>query len=198
MGTKNYEIIAANDASTDTTITILAELENKNPNLKTINFQTQMGKWAALRSGFEKSTGKIIITSDSDLQDNPKEVTKLLKAMEKGYDLVSGARNNRKDSFYKTFLSKLGSSFFKFQDINSPFKVYRRQVFKHIPKEGSLIRFSPFFAVKMGYKVAEIKINSRKRKFGKSKFGVEKYFRIVYDAILISLLFMGSGRINKK
>ena len=211
----SFEIIAVNDASTDTSLTTLTSLTRPErsrrttltPQLRLINFKFQQGKWAALRAGFMKAKGQIIITSDSDLQDDPKEVGKLLNKLAQtpslqGYDLVSGTRVIRFDPFYKILISKLGNFLIStltkraFHDLNSSFKVYRREILDKIPKEGSMLRFSMLFAQKLGYKVAEVPINHRPRLFGKSKFGIVKYLRIIYDLILILLLFSGSGRIR--
>lgn len=201
---KKYEIIAVNDASSDTTLTTLAFLMSPAPQSKIINFKLHQGKWAALQTGFEEAKGQIIITLDSDLQDNPREVRKLLNKLSRGYDLVSGLRSRRRDLLYKVWLSKLGNFLLasltgiRFRDANSSFKVYKRQVIEAIPKHGSLFRFSMLFAQKLGYKVVEVPITHRPRLFGKSKFGIVKYLRIIYDLILVLLLFSGSGRISKK
>lgn len=223
IGIYNYEIIAINDASKDTSLTTLTSLTTKFRQLKLISFKFQQGKWAALRAGFAASRGEIIITSDSDLQDDPKELPRLLAKLvpssslrgprasrggrsnlsHLGYDLVSGARLKRYDPPYKVILSKLGNYLASiltgrtFKDLNSSFKVYKRQVIDALPKEGSLLRFALFFADKLGYKVVEVPIAHRPRLFGQSKFGIVKYLRIIYDLILILLLFSGSGRIRK-
>jgi glycosyltransferase involved in cell wall biosynthesis len=177
--------------------------------IRILSFHSPQGKWAALRAGFKAAQGQIIITSDSDLQDNPKEVIKLLRLAipirdRHSYDLVSGARINRFDPLYKVIISKAGNllaSFltgYRFHDLSSPFKIYKREVLENIPQEGSLLRFSTLFARKLGYKVAEVPIIHRPRLYGKSKFGVVKYLRIIYDLILILLLFSGSGKIRNR
>ncbi|MBI2020014.1 glycosyltransferase family 2 protein, partial [Candidatus Daviesbacteria bacterium] len=181
---KKYEIVAINDGSTDHTASVLKELEQQDPSLKTVYLRRRQGKWAALEAGFKNAVGQIIITLDSDLQDNPIEISKLLVKLQMGYDLVSGARIKRSDSFYKVLMSRFGnflaSSLTRknFLDLNSPFKVYKRKVIED-------------------YKVAEVPINHRPRLFGKSKFGIVKYLRIIYDLILVLLLFSGSGRITR-
>lgn len=202
MRGKNFEIIAVNDASSDPSLTSLTTLTTLTPQLKLISFKLQQGKWATLRAGFEAAKGQIIITSDSDLQDDPAQLSKLLKKINSDYDLVSGLRQTRHDPFYKVIISHLGNwlasalTGHKFRDLNSSFKVYKRAVLNEIPKQGSLIRFSMLFAERLGYKVAEVPIHHRPRLYGNSKFGVIKYLRIIYDLILILLLFSGSGRIR--
>lgn len=202
MQNRSFEIIAIDDASTDNSGLTLEKLSKKMPQLKIIHFKTHQGKWAALREGIKNSNGSIIITSDSDGQDDPKEAKELLAKL-KGYDLVSGWRKERYDVFYKIFISQLGNLIvslltgIEYKDINSPFKVYKRKVLEDIPKEGSLLRFSMLFAYKLGFKTREIPIIHRPRIYGKSKFGVIKYLRILYDLLLVYLLFSGSGRLTK-
>ena len=201
MKGENYEIVAINDGSTDESALILKEKSKKYP-LKFKSFNNRRGKWEALREGIELSLGQYIITSDSDLQDDPKEISKLLRVFEtEKMEVVSGWRKSRQDTFYKTFLSFLGNRLVslltkkRFYDLNSPFKIYKKEVLDKLPKTGSLLRFSLLFADKLGYKVSEVPIVHRKRVYGKSKFGVIKYFRILFDLILVLLLFSGSGRL---
>lgn len=204
MKGKSYEILGINDGSTDETALVLNKLSKKYP-LKVVNLKKRMGKWEALRVGFSKAAGEIIITSDSDLQDDPLEVTKLLKKMkDSDLEIVSGLRTSRNDIFYKIYLSNLGNILvsslykYKFYDLNSPFKIYKKEALRLLPKEGSLFRFSLLFAHKMGITFKEIPINHRKRIYGKSKFGIVKYFRIIFDLILVLLLFSGSGRLTQE
>lgn len=198
MRDKPYEIIAINDASTDETARTLTSFA-----LKVIRFTTHQGKWAALATGLKNARGKFIITLDSDLQDDPREVGKLLKKLEDGYDLISGWRRKRMDPLYKALISQLGNRLVSllyrkhFNDLNAPFKVYRREILDDLPKEGSFLRFSLLFANRLGYKTVEVPISHRRRRFGKSKFGIVKYLRILYDLTLIVLLFSGSGRLGK-
>ena len=196
MKGREYEIIAVDDGSKD-------PLNFQIPRLKVIHLNTHQGKWAALQAGFKAASGQIIITSDSDLQDDPKEAKKLLKKLDQGFDLVSGWRKIRFDPLYKVVISRLGNLLVSilaghhFKDLNSPFKAIRREVLDSLPKEGSLLRFSLLFAKRLGYKVFEVPITGRPRIYGSSKFGLVKYLRILYDLILVLLLFTGSGRLKK-
>lgn len=203
MSGKRFEIIAVDDASTDETGQVLNRFSKKVPQLKLITFASHQGKWAALSAGFKKAKGEIIIASDSDLQDDPGEVKKLLRKLLEGYDVVSGWRKVRNDPLYKVFISNFGNVIVSLitgsvcKDLNSPFKVYRRLALGQIPKQGSFLRFSLLFAKILGFKTAEVPITHRARLYGNSKFGVVKYVRIMYDLILVLLLFSGSGRIKK-
>lgn len=204
MRRDSFEIIAVDDASEDNTLTTLKSLTSQIPQLKLIHLKSHQGKWAALSLGIKASEGNFIITIDSDLQDNPQEVRKLLAKLKQGYDLVSGWRKVRFDPIYKVLISKVGNFLVSaltkrtFHDLNSPFKVYRREVLENLPKQGSLLRFSMLFTDRLGYKITEVNIKHRPRLYGKSKFGIIKYVRILYDLILTLLLFSGSGRIYKK
>lgn len=203
MEGKKFEIVAVDDGSKDNTLTTLKSLTSQIPQLKIISLKSRQGKWMAILTGFDATKGQIIITLDSDLQDNPIEVKKLLHKLDQGYNLVSGWRKERFDPSYKIIISRLGNwlasilSGKHFKDLNSPFKVYKREVLDNLPLQGSLIRFTMLFAHKLGYKVVEIPIDHRPRLYGKSKFGIVKYLRIIYDLTLILLLFSGSGKIKK-
>ncbi len=172
---KKYEIVAVDDAS---------------------GYTDHFGKWEALRTGIERAKGSIIITIDSDLQDDPRELPKLLKKLDEGYDIVSGYRMRRHDPQYKIVLTRLANFIYKFNDFSSPMKVYRKDVLDRLPKEGSLLRYSLLLARQLHLKIVEVPVAHRPRKYGQSKFGIVKYFRIFYDLILISLLFRGSGKLK--
>lgn len=202
MKGKAYEILAVDDGSVDQSQKVLRVIQKNSPELHILSLGTHEGKWTALGVGIGAARGDIIITIDSDLQDNPTEITKLLDKINGGYDLVSGWRKNRVDQTYKVFISQLGNwcvSFLtgkKFYDLNTPFKAYRSNVIHQIPLPGSLFRFSLLFAQKLGFKVIEIPIVHRPRLWGSSKFGFIKYIRILYDLLLVLLLFSGSGALR--
>lgn len=199
----SHEIIIINDASQDQTRKVLTNLSKNSKQIKVINFSIQQGKWAALVSGFKTAQGQVVITLDGDLQDDPRELPKLLSKFNQGYDLVSGWRKVRHDPFYKVAISNLGNGLVSalyqknFHDLNSPFKIYRKEVIEALPKAGTMLRFSLLFAHRQGYRVIEIPVIHRKRQFGQSKFGIVKYIRILYDLVLVRLLFSGSGSLKK-
>lgn len=170
-----YEIIAVDDAS---------------------GYADHPGKWEALRAGINRAKGSVIITMDADLQDDPRQLPKLLKKLDEGYDIVSGWRKNRQDPAYKKVLTRLANIIYGFRDFASPMKVYRRKALEDLPKEGSLLRYSFLFGHKLGFRVTEVPVAHRPRLYGRSKFGVIKYFRIFYDLILLSMLFRGSGKLK--
>lgn len=203
MAGVRYEIIAVDDGSRDTTSKVLQSAAARTPPLRIVSLPTHQGKWAALATGIARARADRVITLDSDLQDDPGEVNKLLKKLDDGYDVVSGWRKPRRDAWYKVWISHFGNRAIslltgkQLHDLNAPLKAYRRSVLTQLPKEGPLLRFSLLFAHSFGFRVVEVPIRHRPRKFGVSKFGLVKYVRILYDLCLVLLLFSGSGRIKK-
>lgn len=203
MAGYSYEIVCVNDASMDDTVAVVRRLRQTNRRILLISLSHASGKWAALVCGLGSARGSIIITIDADLQDDPREVAKLLPHIDRGYDVVSGWRKRRLDPFSIIVLSTLGNWLVScvtrrtYHDLNSPMKVYQRNVLDRLPTMGSFLRFSLLFADELGFHTIEVPIVHRKRRWGKSKFGVRKYLRIFYDFFLIRLLFWGSGGLRK-
>jgi glycosyltransferase involved in cell wall biosynthesis len=202
MHGKSYEIIAVDDTSTDGSLEALRS-SSKRLSIQIIPMPHHEGKWAALRTGMARARGSVIITMDADLQDDPQQLPKLIAQMNTGkYAVVSGWRKNRQDPAYKTFLTRtanIGISILtrhRFHDFSSPMKLYQKKFLTEIPKEGSMIRYSFLLAYRLGLPITEVPIIHRKRIYGQSKFGVIKYARILYDLVLLSLLFRGSGKLK--
>jgi len=188
-----YEIIFIDDGSKDNSLKIIKELNTQNKNIKYFSFQKNYGKSAALQVGFINATGHAIITMDADLQDDPAEILNLLKKLDEGYDLVSGWKKKRQDPFIK----KISSRFFNFitriltgikiHDFNCGLKAYRNDVVKNIRVYGELHRYVPVLARWQGYKVSEIVVKHHPRRYGKTKFGISRFFKGFID--LITVLF---------
>ena len=191
---KTYELIYINDGSTDQSKNILSTLASKNSNIKLINFYKNKGKADALNSGFYFSSGKIVITLDSDLQDDPSEFQKLIKEIDNGSDMVSGWKKNRKDPLSKTFPSKIFNfvlrllTGIKIHDFNCGLKAYNQKVVKSLNIYGGLHRFIPVLVKNSGFIISEVQINHRKRKYGVSKYGTSRMFHGLFD--LITILFL--------
>ena len=191
---KTYELIYINDGSTDQSKNILSTLASKNSNIKLINFYKNKGKADALNSGFYFSSGKIVITLDSDLQDDPNEFQKLIKEIDNGSDMVSGWKKNRKDPLSKTFPSKIFNfvlrllTGIKIHDFNCGLKAYNQKVVKSLNIYGGLHRFIPVLVKNSGFIISEVQINHRKRKYGVSKYGTSRMFHGLFD--LITILFL--------
>ena len=190
----NYEIIFINDGSTDKSQEVLNNLKKQDSNIKIIKFRANFGKSAALSAGFEKATKATIIMLDADLQDDPKEIPKLLNKLNEGYDLVSGWRANRSDTGIKKISSILFNngtrliSGIQLHDFNCGLKVLSKDVADELYLHGELHRYIPVLAAKKKFRVAEVAVNHRFRKFGKSKYGFGRSWRSILD--LLTTIFI--------
>ena len=171
---QDFEIILIDDGSTDHSWNVIEKLRASNPNIKGIKFQRNYGKSAALNEGFKAAQGQVIITMDADMQDSPDEVPELYKMiMDEGYDLVSGWKKKRYDPITKTIPTKLFNwatqkmSGIKLHDFNCGLKAYRKDVVKEVKVYGELHRYIPVLAHWKGYKIGEVAVQHRARKYGK-------------------------------
>lgn len=189
-----YEILFINDGSTDNSGKIMDSLAKKNHNVHVIHFRANFGKSAALSRGFEKAKGSTLITLDADLQDDPVDIPKFLSLMSKGYDLVVGRRQKRRDLLSKKLSSLLFNTLTRIitgvdlHDVNCGLKVFKKEVARDIKLHGELHRFIPILAAKHKYVVTELPVHHRPRKFGKSKFGFERSWRGLVD--LLTTVFL--------
>ena len=159
-----------------------------------IQFRHNMGKAAALAAGFTYATGDIVITMDADLQDDPGEIPQFLTKLEEGYDLVSGWKVHRQDPWSKVLLSRIFNrvvclcTHLSLHDINCGFKAYRREVIQDLQVYGDRHRYLPILAHQNGYRVTEVPVKHHPRKFGKSKYGLGRIPRGLFD--LLTILFL--------
>lgn len=187
----SYEIIFIDDGSTDKSFDIIHKFQKKNRHVKTIVFRGNFGKSAALNAGFIKAKGSYIVTIDADLQDDPHEIPAMLKKLHQGFDMVCGWRKTRNDSLSKKLSSYLFNkgtvliSGVKLHDFNGGLKAYKKIVIKELYLHGELHRFIPILAAKQKFKVTEIPVKHRSRKYGKSKFGFERSWRGIIDLLTI-------------
>lgn len=190
----DYEIIFVDDGSMDKSTEKIQELARNNQKVKLISFRKNTGKSIALQTGFNASTGEIVITLDADLQDDPTQITKLLAKMNEGYDLVSGWKENRKDPLNRLILTKIFntivSSFsgLKLHDFNCGLKVYKKEVVKELNIYGELHRFIPVIAHNLGFSVSEASVKHQPRKYGKSKYGIGRIPKGFLDFMTILFL----------
>jgi glycosyltransferase involved in cell wall biosynthesis len=193
---KSYEVIVVDDGSRDDSFARLKEIHGRDPRWRIIRFRRNFGQTAGFSAGFAAARGEIVITSDADLQNDPRDIPKLLAKMaEGGYDIVSGWRVNRKEPFFSRRLPSMlanrmisSSTGVVLHDYGCSLKAYRREVVKNIRLYGELHRFIPALASWMGVTVAEAPVNDRARRFGKSKYGISRTFRVLLD--LITVRFM--------
>jgi glycosyltransferase involved in cell wall biosynthesis len=191
---KSIEILFIDDGSTDNSSDVIKTLVKSHAEIKLIRFRKNYGKSAALDVGFAAAQGEFVITMDADLQDNPYEIGPLIKKLNDGYDLVSGWKQKRHDPISKTLPSK----FFNFvtgtltgipiHDFNCGLKAYRNEVVKSVSIYGELHRYIPVLAKFNGFRVSEIVVEHRARKFGYSKFGLSRFFKGFLD--LVTVLFI--------
>ena len=192
--TEDFEFIFVDDGSIDHTSQIIDVLHRNNPRVKLIQFRRNFGKSAALSAGFKEASGKIVITIDGDLQDDPKEIPRFIKAIEEGYDLVSGWKHKRKDSLTRTLPSKIFNwvvpalTGVRLHDLNCGFKAYRLSVVKDLRIYGELHRYIPILAGWKGYRIGEIAVNHHPRRFGKSRYGAERFIRGLLDFVTVYFL----------
>ncbi len=184
------EIIFIDDGSRDGSLEVLKSL----PDVSVFSFVRNYGKSKALELGFREARGNYIITLDGDLQDDPAEIPHFLQALESGDDLVTGWKVHRKDPFEKRFVSKIANGVTRalagspVHDMNCGFKGYRAEVAKGLQFFGDMHRYIPAVVLHQGYRVSEIPINHRERKFGRSKYGVWRLFAGFFD--LLTILFL--------
>ena len=192
-----YEIVFVNDGSTDNSWDVIEQLKKNNNCIHGIKFRRNYGKSPALYCGFERAKGDVVITMDADLQDSPDEIPVLYKMIkEEGYDLVSGYKQKRYDPLSKTIPTKLFnatarkvSGIKNLHDFNCGLKAYRLEVVKNIEVYGDMHRYIPYLAKNAGYdKIGELVVHHQARKYGKSKFGISRFFHGYLD--LISLWFL--------
>lgn len=192
----SHEIIYIDDGSSDSSLSIMKELRDADiEHIKVIPFRKNYGKAAALSAGFKEAEGDIVITMDADLQDEPNEIPHLMQKINEGYDLVSGWKHKRQDPFTKKIPSKIFNyvtakmTGINIHDANCGLKAYRNDVVKDIDVYGELHRYIPAIAHLKGYKIGEIKVEHHPRQYGKSKYGLWRFFSGFYD--LLTILFLG-------
>ena len=192
-----YEILMVDDGSRDGSWNIIRSLAEKNSSIRGISFRRNYGKSAALYHGFKAAEGRVVITMDADLQDSPDEIPELYKMItEDGYDIVSGWKKQRFDNkLTKNLPSKLYNwtarkiTGIKLHDMNCGLKAYRNEVVKNIEVYGEMHRYIPYLAKNAGFsRITEKPVQHQKRKYGVSKFGLERFVNGVLD--LISLWFL--------
>lgn len=191
---KKFEIIFIDDGSSDKSLEVLKEISLADANVKLVPFRKNYGQTAAIQAGFDTSEGDAVIALDADLQNDPGDIPKLLQKFDEGYDVVSGWRRNRKDNPLRVIPSRVANGLInwlvfstgcRLHDYGCTLKAYRKWVAKNLHLYGEMHRFIPAFAALEGAKVAEIEVNHRERKFGQSKYGFERIFKVLLDLVTV-------------
>jgi glycosyltransferase involved in cell wall biosynthesis len=188
------DIIFVDDGSTDQSWVIIQQLAAGDVQVRGLRFRRNFGKAAALSAGFSIARGELVMTLDADLQDDPREIPRFLAAMQNNLDVVSGWKKVRNDPWHKVYPSRIFNAMVskltgvKLHDHNCGMKCYRREIFNEVQLYGELHRFVPVLAASRGYRVGEIEINHRPRKFGRSKYGVARFVKGFLDLLTVKFL----------
>lgn len=197
---KDYEIIFVDDGSTDNSFDILSEIHRGDAHLKVVKFRKNFGQTAALDAGIKDASGKIIITIDGDLQNNPADIPLILEEMKKGYDVISGWRYKRNDSLVRNLLSKCAYLMRRFllgdmiHDSGCTLKAYKKECFDNLNLYGEMHRFIPAILNWKGFKIGEVKVTHNARKRGKSKYSLTRVVKGFLDLLVIRFWMRYSAR----
>lgn len=198
---RSFEIIAVDDGSRDDSFAILKELSEQDPSLKVIRFRRNFGQTAAFAAGFDHAQGDVVVTMDADLQNDPADIPRLLAELEKGYDVISGWRQQRKEPLLSRRLpSMLANGLISqvtgvhLHDYGCSLKAYRREVVQGLHLYGELHRFLPALASSMGASIAEIPVQDRPRRFGRTHYGISRTIRVLLDLLTVRFLLGYSTR----
>lgn len=190
-----YEIIAVNDGSTDNSKDVLAACAERFKRLIVINFSRNYGQTAAMQAALDHSRGEIIVPLDADLQNDPKDIPRLLAKLDEGYDVVSGWRKNRKDNpFVRNFPSRMANKIISrvsrvhLHDYGCSLKAYRREVISQVRLYGEMHRFIPIYASWYGNRITEIPVEHHERHAGQSNYGLERVVKVVLDLWVVKFL----------
>ena len=189
-----FEILLIDDGSSDESWNEIERLAKSKSTVHGIRFRRNFGKAAALSAGFQQATGKIIITMDADLQDDPKEIPRMLAKLDEGYDVVSGWKQRRFDPWHKRWPSNVFNGILRYfsrlplHDFNCGFKAYRKEVLEEISLYGEMHRFIPVLAAARGFRVAEITVEHHPRLHGQSKYGWSRIPKGLMDLATVVFL----------
>lgn len=191
---RRYEVIFVDDGSTDGSAKICRTLAARE-GVRAIVFRRNFGQTAAMAAGFDAARGAVIVPMDADLQNDPRDIPRLLEKMEEGFDVVSGWRARRQDKFFSRRLPSLVANWLisritgvKLHDYGCSLKAYHRDLAEHMHLYGEMHRFLPVLASWAGASVVEIPVNHRSRSFGRSKYGIDRTLRVILDLITIKFL----------
>ena len=192
---ETYEVLFVDDGSHDETFTVLSELSKQKPELRVIRFQENAGQTAAMAAGFEFAQGQRIISMDGDLQNDPADIPKLLKKLDEGYDLVCGWRKERQDKFLTRRVPSIVANWIigkvtgvPIHDNGCSLKAYKASVIKKVPLYGEMHRFIPAMSTVAGARIAEIVVTHHPRRFGESKYGLGRVWRVMLDIIAFKFI----------
>ncbi|HEX4348660.1 MAG TPA: glycosyltransferase family 2 protein [Vicinamibacterales bacterium] len=198
---RSYEIVMVDDGSTDESFAILERLQARDERLRVIRFRKNFGQTAAFAAGFKYARGRIIVTSDGDLQNDPADIPSMVATLESGFDIVCGWRKDRKDAFVSRLVPSMianrlisWATGVRLHDYGCSLKAFRADVVKPLKLYGEMHRFIPAIASEQGVAIAEAVVNHRARKHGVSKYGISRTIRVVLDLLTVKFLLSYSTR----
>ena len=199
---RSYEILAVDDGSTDGSFAALSTIQASDARWRIIRFRRNFGQTAAFSAGFAHARGRVIVTSDGDLQNDPRDIASMVETLEQGgYDIVCGWRKNRKDAFVSRLLPSMFANRLiswatgvRLHDYGCSLKVFRAEVVKPLKLYGEMHRFIPAIASEQGVAIKEVVVNHRARRFGHSKYGISRTIRVVLDLMTVKFLLSYSTR----
>jgi glycosyltransferase involved in cell wall biosynthesis len=198
---RSYELILIDDGSRDGSFEVLKTLQTADPHVRVIQFRRNFGQTAAFAAGFAHARGRVIATSDGDLQNDPKDIPQMVRRLNEGYDIVCGWRRDRKDRFINRRLPSMianrlisWATGVRLHDYGCSLKIFRAEVVKPLRLYGEMHRFLPALASEQGVRIAEQPVNHRARQHGRSKYGIGRTFRVMLDLLTVKFLLSYSTR----
>jgi glycosyltransferase involved in cell wall biosynthesis len=198
---RSFEVILVDDGSTDASWEVLRGLQKKDGRFKLIRLRRNFGQTAALSAGFDRAKGDIIVSLDADLQNDPNDIPLFIRKIDDGYDLVSGWRKSRKDKLLTRRVPSIianrlisGLTRVRLHDYGCTLKAFRSEVIKNVKLYGELHRFIPAIASQLGVEIAEVEVNHRPRKHGKSKYSIFRFTKVILDLLTVKFLLSYSTR----
>ena len=200
-GGGSYEVVYVNDGSTDASQSVLAGIKSRYPEVKVLELARHFGQTEAMQAGIDHAAGDILVFLDADLQNDPRDIPKLVAKIKEGYDVVSGWRKGRKDpcitrkipSFFANFLiSKISKV--KLHDLGCTLKAYRKEALENVRLYSEMHRLIPLYVARQGGRIAEVEVSHRKRVAGRSKYGITRFFRVILDFYVAEFM---NGFLNK-
>ena len=198
---RTFEVVLIDDGSTDGTFAILSRLHAADPRLRVIQLRRNFGQTAAFAAGFARARGRLIVTADGDLQNDLLDIPRMVDKLEEGYDIVCGWRKARKDRWLSRRVPSVianalisGATGVRLHDYGCSLKVFRAEVVKSIRLYGEMHRFIPAIASEQGVRIAEVVVNHRPRRHGRSKYGISRTVRVILDLATVKFLLSYSTR----
>ncbi|MBT3712484.1 MAG: glycosyltransferase family 2 protein, partial [Anaerolineae bacterium] len=199
---RTWEVILVDDGSSDQSLNVLKTLAEKDPeHIRVVAFRRNFGQTAAMAAGIDHASGEIIVLLDADLQNDPADIPMMLEKLDEGYDVVSGWRVKRKDTFItRTLPSRMANGLIsrvtgvELHDYGCTLKVYRREVLTGFKLYGEMHRFIPVFAHSVGAKIIEVPVNHHPRRFGETKYGLNRTLKVLLDLFTVKFLLDYSAK----